>query len=36
VKTRPRKRSARQVIVRGRFVREDLQFSTAKNVPVRK
>ena len=36
MKIRPRKRSARQVIFKGRFVREGLQFSTAKNVPVRR
>ncbi len=35
VKMRPRKRSAVQIIFKGRFEREGLQFSKAKNVPVR-
>lgn len=35
VKMRPRKRSPKQVVFRGRFVREGLEFSKAKNVPVR-
>lgn len=36
VRIRSRKRSARQAIFDGRFVRDGLQFSTAKNVPVRR
>ena len=35
VKMRPRKRSAIQIIFKGRFEREGLQFSKAKNVPLR-
>lgn len=35
MKMRPRKRSAAQILFRNRFDRRNLQFSTAKNVPLR-
>jgi nitroreductase len=35
MKMRPRKRSAAQVVFKGRFMSEGLDFSKAKNVPLR-